>query len=71
MGRYCAENAPPAPATVEEGRVSRLLTLTPRVTLPPAPAAPGPSGDLCKCLEAALEAECELKIGPQRAIGFY
>ena len=71
LRRICAENALPTPTPVEEGRLSRLQTLTP--------------GDFAAVRRqhrfrpvtsvaawvAALEAECELKTGPKRAIGFY
>jgi hypothetical protein len=71
LRRYCAENALPAPTPVDEGRLSRLLALTPgdfaavrrQHRFRPVTSA--------TAWVAALEAECELKTAPKRAIGFY
>jgi SpoVK/Ycf46/Vps4 family AAA+-type ATPase len=71
LRRHCAENALPAPTPVDEGRLSRLHALTPgdfaavrrQHRFRPATSA--------TAWVAALEAECELKTGPKRAIGFY
>ena len=67
---YCAENALPAPTPVEEGRLSRSRALTPgdfaavqrQHRFRPVTSA--------MAWVAALEAECNLKTGPKRAIGF-
>ena len=70
LRRHCAENALPAPAPVDERTLSRLHMLTPgdfaavrrqHRFLPVTTAT---------AWVAALAAECELKTGPKRAIGF-
>jgi transitional endoplasmic reticulum ATPase len=71
LRRYCADNALPAPTKADEGRLSRLHALTPgdfaavrrQHRFRPAASA--------TAWVAALEAECELKTVPKRAIGFY
>jgi AAA+ superfamily predicted ATPase len=71
LRRTCVENALPAPTAVLEGRLSHLQTVTPgdfaavrrQHRFRPVTSA--------TAWVAALEAECELKTGPKRAIGFY
>jgi transitional endoplasmic reticulum ATPase len=71
LRRHCADNALPFPTPVEEHRLSRLHTLTPgdfaavhrQHRFRPVTSA--------TAWVVALEAECELKTAPKRAIGFY
>jgi len=71
LRRHCADNALPAPTAADEGRLSGLQALTPgdfaavrrQHRFRPVTSA--------NAWVVALEAECDLKTGPKRAIGFY
>jgi SpoVK/Ycf46/Vps4 family AAA+-type ATPase len=70
LRRHCADTALPVPTPIDEGRLSRLHALTPgdfaavrrQHRFRPVTSA--------TAWVVALEAECELKTGPKRAIGF-
>ncbi len=68
---HCAAGGVPLPTAADERRLSQLLALTPGDF-----AAVGRQHRFrpltsAAAWVAALEAECELKTGPKRAIGFY
>jgi SpoVK/Ycf46/Vps4 family AAA+-type ATPase len=71
LRRHCVDSGLPAPSPIDERRVSGLRALTPgdfAAVRRQHRFRPVTSATACV---AALEAECELKTGPKRAIGFY
>jgi SpoVK/Ycf46/Vps4 family AAA+-type ATPase len=71
LRRTCVENALPAPTAALEGRLSHLQTVTPGDFAAVRRQHRFRAVTSATAWVAALEAECELKTGPKRAIGFY